>query len=100
MGAGDGAGARLAWLDAGIGGQAGGNAHGQNGSGTASGSQPYSGYRDPGAGNGAAPPPDTAGAAPPPDDGPQMTAAAQYTYAQYIASGWTDAQLRTKGLMV
>lgn len=51
----------------------------------------YSGYRDPNAG---------AGAPPPPPSGPQMTAAAQYTYEQYIASGWTDATLRANGLMV
>lgn len=30
----------------------------------------------------------------------QMTAAAQYTYEQYIGAGWTDAQLIQQGLMV
>lgn len=32
--------------------------------------------------------------------GPQMTAKAEYTYDQYIAVGWNDAQLRAAGLMV
>jgi hypothetical protein len=29
-----------------------------------------------------------------------MTAAAQFTYAEYKASGWTDEQLRSSGFMV
>jgi hypothetical protein len=44
---------------------------------------------------GAPPPPATAAPA-----GPQMTAAANgVSYAAYIAAGWTDAQLRAKGLL-
>lgn len=50
---------------------------------------------------GAPPPPATAAVPPPPASGPQMTAAANgVTYAQFIAGGWTDAQLRAKGYMV
>ena len=49
---------------------------------------------------GAVPPPPAAAPAPP-AAGPVMTAAAgATTYAQYIAAGWTDAQLRANGLMV
>lgn len=68
-------------------------AHGTPGSTTAPG---YSGYRDPNAG--APPPPNPS--APPPPAGPQMTAAAAFTYEQYRASGWTDEALRSNGLMV
>jgi hypothetical protein len=47
------------------------------------------------------PPPPAAAAPPPPVSGPQMTAAANgVTYAQFIAGGWTDAQLRAKGMMI
>ena len=46
----------------------------------------YSGYRE-------------EPAAPPAPAGPQMTAAAQFTYDQYKASGWSDDQLRANGLM-
>jgi hypothetical protein len=54
-----------------------------------------------GQGPSATPPPPGAGAAaPPPPVGPQMTAKATNSYAQYIAAGWTDAQLRVSGLMV
>jgi len=38
--------------------------------------------------------------APAPAPAHQMTAAAQYTYDQYKASGWTDAQLIQAGFMV
>jgi hypothetical protein len=48
----------------------------------------------------AVPPPPAAAAAPPPPAGPQMTAAAQYTYEGYIGSGWTEAQLIQHGLML
>lgn len=44
-----------------------------------------------------------AGPVPPPaaPAGPQMTAkAGAFTYAQYIAQGWTDAALRAEGMMV
>jgi hypothetical protein len=63
--------------------------------------QPSQGFIAPPA-PGAAPPPPSAPAAPaPPPAGPQMTAAAnRLSYAQYIAAGWTDAQLRAKGMMV
>ena len=38
---------------------------------------------------------------PPPAAGPRMTAAANgLTYAQYVAAGWNDAQLRAAGLML
>lgn len=71
----------------------GGGVAGTTNSATAS--PAYSGYRE----TAPAPGPDDDGPAPP-DDGPTMTAAAQYTYEQYIAAGWTDAKLRAKGLMV
>lgn len=45
-----------------------------------------------------APPPANTGVAPPPA-GPRMTATAKGTYAQYIAAGWNDAQLRAAGFM-
>lgn len=37
---------------------------------------------------------------PPPPAGPRMTAAATATREQYLAAGWTDAQLIQNGLMV
>jgi len=61
---------------------------------------PYDGYRAPTTAGAAPTPPVTATTPPPPPAGPQMTAAAQYTYDQYKASGWTDDQLRAGGLMV
>jgi hypothetical protein len=36
----------------------------------------------------------------PAPSGPIMTAAAQYTYAQYVAAGWTDQQMIAGGLLV
>ena len=45
-------------------------------------------------------PPAAPAPAPAAPAGPTMTPAAEYTYEQYIASGWTDEQLRVHGLMV
>lgn len=59
------------------------------GPGTSQTAPGYSGYRD--AGAGAAPPP--------PPAGPQMTATAQFTYDEYIKSGWTEAQMRSSGFL-
>lgn len=62
---------------------------------------PSTGFIAPPAPGAAPPPPAAAAAPPPPAAGPQMTAAANgLSYAQYIAAGWTDAQLRAKGMMV
>lgn len=47
------------------------------------------------------PPPGAANAPPPPPAGPQMTAAAGgLSYAQFIAKGWNDAQLRASGYLI
>lgn len=55
----------------------------------------------PGAPGGAPPPPPAAAAPPPPPSGPQMTAAAgAVSYAQFISSGWSEAQMREKGYLV
>lgn len=51
----------------------------------------------------APPPPGAAGVAPPPPaaSGPQMTPkAAGKSYAQFVAAGWNDAQLRAEGYLV
>ncbi len=72
-------------------GTAGAPVHGAQSSATA---QPYSGYRETGA------PPPPGATPPPPPAGPQMTDKATTTYEAYIAAGWTDAQLRSNGLMV
>lgn len=46
------------------------------------------------------PPPAAAVVAPPPPAAPQMTAKATAAYADYIAGGWKDDQLRAHGLMI
>ena len=60
------------------------------------------GFPAPGVPGSVPPPPGAAPSAPPPPvAGPQMTPlAGGVTYAAYVGAGWTDAQLREKGLML
>lgn len=63
--------------------------------------QPAPGFLQPPPAGAGAPPPPPAVSAPPPPAGPQMTAAAGgVTYAQFIAKGWNDAQLRAGGYLI
>lgn len=75
-------------------------AHGGQTSGTASGGTSYSGYRTGVTGGDDTPPPPAATdeTPPPPPAGPQMTAKANgKSFQDFVAKGWTEAQLREHG---